>query len=82
MQPLMEWAKKKNIRFRDEQGRFTKGNYRTIGFWLQKRIFAQGLKPSFFFTKPFEQAFKNLPKEIGKAFALDVEKDIVLGIKN
>ena len=51
MQPLMQWAKKKNIRFRDEKGRFAKGNYRTIGFWLQKRIFAQGLKPTLFFLK-------------------------------
>ena len=49
--------------------------------WLQKRIFSQGLKPSMFFTKPFEKAFKNLPKDIAKAFALDMEKGIVLGVK-
>ena len=51
MQPLMQWAKRKNIRFRDEKGRFAKGNYRTIGFWLQKRIFAQGLKTNLIFLK-------------------------------
>ena len=82
LKPLMEWAKMKKIRFRDKDGKYKKGNYKTIGFWLQKRIFAQGLKPSFFFTKPFEKAFKNLPKEIGKAFALDVEKGIILGTKD
>ena len=82
LNPLMKWAKMKKIRFRDKEGKYRRGNYKTIGFWLQKRIFAQGLKPSFFFTKPFEQAFKNLPKEVAESFALDVEKDIILGVKN
>ena len=71
--PLMEWAKKKNIRLRDKKGKFQKGSYQTIGFILQKRIFAQGLKPSLFFTKPFAKAFKNLPLEISEGFGLDIE---------
>ncbi len=81
MQPLMQWAKRKNIRFRDEKGRFAKGNYRTIGFWLQKRIFAQGLKPTLFFSKAFRKEFKKLPSELLKAFAIDVERQLILGIK-
>tara|TARA_R100000951_G_scaffold41942_1_gene35391 strand:- start:14 stop:547 length:534 start_codon:yes stop_codon:yes gene_type:complete len=81
LKPLIEWAKMKKIRFRDKEGKFKRGNYKTIGFWLQKRIFSQGLKPSMFFTKPFEKAFKNLPKDIAKSFALDMEKGIVLGVK-
>jgi len=81
MQPLMEWAKKKNIRFRDKEGKFKKGNYRTIGFWLQKRIFAQGLKPTQFFSKAFRKEFKKLPSELLEAFALDIERQIILGIK-
>jgi len=28
--PIAEWAKKKNIRLRDEAGRFAKGNYKII----------------------------------------------------
>jgi hypothetical protein len=42
-----------------------------LGFWLQKRIFAQGIKPSLFFTKPFEAAFKRLPDELIEKFGLD-----------
>tara|TARA_R110000822_G_scaffold99831_3_gene225012 strand:+ start:5900 stop:6421 length:522 start_codon:yes stop_codon:yes gene_type:complete len=71
--PLMEWAKKKNIRLRDSKGKYQKGSYQTIGFILQKRIFAQGIKPSLFFTKPFEKAFKNLPPELGNSFGIDIE---------
>jgi len=72
MQPLAEWAKRKNIRFRNEKGQFAKGNYNTIGFWLQKRIFYQGLKPTNFWSTPYVNAFKNLPTKIVNAYALDI----------
>jgi len=44
MQPIADWAKKRNIRLRDKEGKFKKGNYRTIGFILQRSIFAQGMR--------------------------------------
>ena len=72
MQPLADWAKKRNIRLRDKEGKFKKGNYRTIGFILQRSIFAQGIKPSMFFTKPFLAAFDRYPKLLTKAFAQDI----------
>ena len=71
VEPLSKWAKKKNIRFRTADGTFAKGGYKSLGFWLQKRIFAQGIKPSLFFTKPFEAAFKRLPDELVEKFGLD-----------
>tara|TARA_R110000772_G_scaffold53171_1_gene121706 strand:- start:42 stop:611 length:570 start_codon:yes stop_codon:yes gene_type:complete len=70
MESLRKWAKKKNIRFRDKKGRYAKGSYTTIAFWLQDRIFHQGIAPTLFFTKPFLAAFKNLDEEIVKAFDL------------
>lgn len=73
MQPLADWAKKRNIRLRDEKGRYKKGNYRTIGFILQKSIYEKGIKASMFFTKPFEKAFENLPQEVVEAFGLDIQ---------
>tara|TARA_R110000787_G_scaffold114708_2_gene224530 strand:+ start:63 stop:632 length:570 start_codon:yes stop_codon:yes gene_type:complete len=79
LSPLMNWAKYKNIRFRDSKGQYKRGNYKTIGFWLQKRIFAQGLKPTLFFSKPFKAAFNRLPEDLLKAFKLDVERQIIYG---
>lgn len=73
IKPLADWAKFKNIRLRNEKGQFSKGNYRTIGFLISRSIFRKGIKPSLFFTKPFERSFNNLPKELVKAFALDTE---------
>lgn len=73
MQPLADWAKARNIRLRDEKGKYKKGDYKTIGFILQNSIYKKGIKPSLFFTKPFEKAFDNLPEELIKNFGLDLD---------
>ena len=72
MQPLADWAKARNIRLRDEKGRYKKGNYRTIGFILQRSIYEKGIKPSLFFTKPFEKAWGLLPDQIIEAYGKDM----------
>ena len=81
IEPLRNWAQSKNLRFRDKEGKFKKGSYKSMAFVLQRSIFAQGLKPTMFFTKPFEKAFKRLPDEILEQFAIDVENQLTLGIK-
>jgi len=73
IKPIADWAKFKNIRLRNEKGQFSKGNYKTIGFLISRSIYSSGIKPSLFFTKPFERAFKNLPSEVIDAFALEIE---------
>ncbi len=70
--PIMNWAKKRNIRLRDEKGKFQKGNYNTIAFLIQRSIFRKGIKPSLFFTKPFYRAFDRLPKELAQALVNDL----------
>ncbi len=49
---------------------------------VREAVFRQGIKPSLFFTKPFEKAFKNLPKELVESFALDVEQLIKTTVNN
>ena len=78
---LEKWAKRKNIRFRDEKGRFKKGSYKSLAYVIANNIYSRGLKPSLFFTKPFRKAFSNLDKDIVKAFELDVEKFMENSIK-
>lgn len=74
IKPLAEWAKKRNIRLRDDKGKFKKGNYNTIGFLIARSIFEKGMKASLFFTKPFERAFKQLPEDLREAFGEDINK--------
>jgi hypothetical protein len=69
-----EWAKKKRIRLRDDKGKFKKGNYRSIGYVIARSVKERGIQPTFFFTKPFEQQFKNLPTQLIESFGLDAEQ--------
>jgi hypothetical protein len=69
-----KWAKFRNIRLRNAKGQFAKGNYKSIGFIIANSIKKKGIKPSLFFTKPFEKAFQNLPSELVEAYGLDVEQ--------
>jgi len=48
-------------------------SYQNTAFLITRSIYHKGIKPSLFFTKPFEKAFNNLPKELEKTFALDIE---------
>ncbi len=73
IKPLSDWAKAKNIRLRDAKGRFQKGSYKTIGFLIARSIYNKGIKPSLFFTKPFEKAFERLPEELVQSYALEVK---------
>ena len=73
IKPLQEWLKNRGIRFRDEKGRFKKGGTKTLAFLISRRIYAEGIKPSRFFTRAFETQFPKLPKEIATAYKLDLE---------
>ena len=79
--PLANWAKFRNIRLRDKKGKYIKGSYKTIGFLIARSIKRKGIKPSLFFTKPFEQAFKKLPEELTNTFALDIEDFLAFTLK-
>lgn len=81
IKPLADWAKARNIRLRDEQGKFKKGNYNTIGYLIARSIYRKGIKPSLFFTKPFERAFSKLPNELVEKFGLDVEDFLAYTLK-
>jgi len=71
---IEKWARKRNVRFRDEKGKYKKGNYKSLSYVIAKNIYSRGLKPSLFFTKPFEKAYKRLPEQLVEAFGLDAIK--------
>ena len=80
---LEDWAKKKNIRLRDEKGRFKQGSYKTIGMIIAKNIWARGIKPSLFFTKPFEAGYKKyIEVDLIKAFGQDIDTIIDFNLKD
>ena len=68
---LDKWTVRKGIAPRDEKGKFL--SRKSLQFLIARSIFYNGIKPSLFFTKPFEKYAKGLPKELEQAFALDTE---------
>jgi hypothetical protein len=77
---LEKWVSKRGFQFRDKQGRFM--SYKSMSYLIARSIFHKGIKPSLFFTKPFESAFKRLPDELVEAYALDVENLLEYTLKN
>ena len=56
-------GRKKEIRLRDDKGRFAKGNYNTIGFLIARSIRDKGIKATFFLTRSYQlSTARYLPK--------------------
>ena len=67
-----KWIIKKGIAPRNKEGKFQ--TRKGLQFAIARSIFEKGIKPSLFFTKPFEAAFKNLPDEMITAYGLEAEE--------
>lgn len=73
LKPITQWVTKRRFQFRNkETGKFM--SYKSTAFLVRNGIFKNGIKPSLFFTKPFEKAFERLPDELIEAYGLDVEQ--------
>jgi hypothetical protein len=70
---IEKWVKQKGIQFRDKKsGKFI--SYQSTAFIISRSIYQTGLRPSLFFTKPFEAGKKKyIDGEIGQAFAMDID---------
>ena len=75
-----KWIVKKGIAPRDKNGKFI--SRKSLQFMIARSIFNNGIKPSLFFTKPFEKAFKNINKDLIKAYRLDIEQLMDNSINN
>jgi hypothetical protein len=69
---LDNWVVRKGLAPRGKSGKFK--SRQGIKFALAKSIALQGLRPSLFFTKPFEAGYKKyIDEDLINQFALDVE---------
>ena len=67
-----KWIKNKGIKGRDKKGRFI--TTKSLKFLIARGIFNNGIKPSLFFTKPFENEYKKLSGDLVEAFGLDIDE--------
>lgn len=74
-----KWNIKRGLAPRDEKGKFL--SRKQINFLVALKIFKKGIKPSLFFTKPFQSAFNKMPDELVEAYGLDVEEFLKYTLK-
>lgn len=67
-----KWIIKKGIAPRSTSGKFQ--SRKGLQFAIAKSVFRNGIKPSLFFTKPFEAAYKTLPDTLIDKYGLDAEQ--------
>ena len=76
---LDKWIVRKGIAPR-AKGKFTGRTVSSVGFkksiqfLVARSIFYNGIKPSLFFTRPFEAAYKTLPDTLIDKYGLDAEQ--------
>lgn len=72
-QSIQKWVEARRFQFKDRKsGKFL--SYRATAFLITRSIYSKGLKPTLFFTKPYQAALKNLPDELAKEYGLEVKK--------
>lgn len=70
---IFEWVKARRFQFSDKKtGQFM--SYKSTAFLITRSIYNKGLRPTNFFTRPFENAFKKLSDDVVKAYGLTVNK--------
>ena len=70
---ILKWVQAKRFQFRNKQsGKFM--SYQQTGYLISRSIFQKGIKPSLFFTKPFEAGYKKyIDTDLMKAFSQDID---------
>jgi hypothetical protein len=71
---LDKWIVKRGIAPRDKNGKFM--DRKSLQFAIAKSIFNNGIKPSLFFTKPFEEQYKKLEGQLDNILFRDAEEMI------
>jgi len=68
---LDKWIVRKGIAPRNEKGQLM--TRKSLQFVIARGIYINGIKPSLFFTKPFEKAYKRMPNELIQKYGLDLD---------
>ena len=78
---IENWVTRRRLQFKDRQtGKFM--TYKQTAFMITKSIYAKGMKPTEFFSRPFELGFKKLPDDLVEAYGLDVETFLKYTLKD
>jgi len=79
---ILKWVQQRGFQFRNkENGKFM--SYKQTGYLISRSIFHKGIKPSLFFTKPFEAGYKKyIDTDLMKAFGQDIDTMVDYNLKD
>ncbi len=79
---ILKWVQRRGFQFRNkENGKFM--SYKQTGYLISRSIFHKGIKPSLFFTKPFEAGYKKyIDTDLMKAFGQDIDTMVDYNLKD
>jgi len=67
------WVQRKRIQFKQKgTGQFL--SYKSTAFLITRSIYNKGIETTNFFTKPFQNEFNKLPKQVVEAYGLEVNQ--------
>jgi len=78
-QGIDRWVRSKRLQFRKADGRFM--SYANTSFLIRRSVWNTGIETTFFFSRPFELAFKKLPEEVVEAYGLELDKFLELSLR-
>ena len=67
IQNILDWIKIRGVRFRNEKGKFKKGNNLSMAFAIEKNIYKYGIKPTNIYDKGLdgiEDYFNDFPNNL------------------
>ena len=76
---IENWIKLKKFQFRDSRGRFM--SYKSMQYIIVNSIWRKGLRATLFFSNPFEKGIQRFGDDFLNAYLLDVERNVILGVK-
>ncbi len=65
---MQKWVRARRFQFRDDKGKFL--SYDSTAFLIARSVYQKGIPATFFYSRPFNLAFQNLPAELVEAFRL------------
>ncbi len=76
-----KWSVRKGLKsVRDEKGRFIKR--KSLVYLMGRSIALYGLEATHFFSDAFQNSYKDMPQQVMRAYASDVEKFMKFATKN
>lgn len=76
---IKAWVRARGIKFTSGGRKLT---FDATARLITRSIYHKGLKPTNFFSRPFDLAFQRLPEDIAEAYGLDIENFMETSLRN